>query len=257
MERKQSVPAVLAYHEVMPQSIYSYCVACSTLCEHLRLVRVSGHGGASSLSAQVTFDDGEQSQYRHAFPSLTERGISATFFVTPGLIGTEPKFLRWEQLKELQNAGHSIQSHGWSHRFLTFCSPRQLAHELRASKENLEDRLGRVVEGISAPGGRWDRRVVESCAAAGYQRLYVSEPWIAAEMCGVQVIGRFMVRRKTSLAELKKILERDQSLLWRLRMRSRVKRRVVSMIGDGVYHRLWCRFSGYTEFEEARQNTYS
>jgi peptidoglycan/xylan/chitin deacetylase (PgdA/CDA1 family) len=246
--------AILAYHEVMPESSYSYCVTCSTFTEHLRLLRSQGNSG---LPAQITFDDGEQSQHRYALPLLAEHGISATFFVTPGLIGTEAKSLGWDQLREVSAAGHSIQSHGWSHKFLTLCSRQELVHELRASKESLEDHIGRVVQGISVPGGRWNRQVAKAAAWAGYEQLYVSDPWIDTEVCGVQVVGRFMVRRTTSVVDLKKILERDPRMLWTLRMRSEVKKRVVSLIGDGVYHRLWCRLTGYSEFEEARQSQYS
>jgi hypothetical protein len=28
---------------------------------------------------------------------------------------------------------------------------------------------------------------------------------------------------------------------------------VVSMLGDSMYHRLWCRLTGYNDFEAARQ----
>src|SRR5262249_53289973 len=147
----------------------------------------------------------------------------------------------WDQLKELQAAGHSIQSHGWSHKFLTFCSDAELAQELGGSREMLEDKLGTSVEEISMPGGRWDERVIEACARAGYKCVYVSDPWIAREICGVKVIGRFMVRRTTSLPELKKMVLRDSRKLWTLKMRSQLKRRVVGLVGDGLYHRLWCK----------------
>ena len=33
----------------------------------------------------------------------------------------------------------------------------------------------------------------------GYKRIFISEPWINTEMFGVQVIGRFMVRRMRAL----------------------------------------------------------
>jgi hypothetical protein len=85
----------------------------------------------------------------------------------------------------------------------------------------------------------------------------VSEPWIATEMCGVQVLGRFMVRRTTGMVELKKIIGRDPRMLWTLRIRSHIKKRLIGMMGDGVYHRLWCRLTGYNEFEESRQSQYS
>jgi peptidoglycan/xylan/chitin deacetylase (PgdA/CDA1 family) len=253
----QDAPAVLAYHEVMPESTYSYCVPCTSLAQQLQHLKGLASRQGGKLCAQVTFDDGEQSQYLHAFPLLAQYEIPAIFFVTPGLIGTGAKFLGWSRLRELRDAGHSIESHGWSHKFLSFCSHQELAYELKASKQELEDRLGKAVRAISAPGGRWDRRVVEACAVAGYQKLYISDPWIQKTISGVQVVGRLMVRRKTTLAELTRIICRDQRTLWTLRLRSVMKRRLVGAIGDGTYHRLWCRLSGYVDFEQARQKRYS
>jgi len=252
LERK-AAEMVLAYHEVMPESNYAYCVTCDHFAEHMNLLGLLARPEGPAIHARVTFDDGEQSQSRNALPLLRRHGVFATYFVNPRLAGTEPKFLTWEQLKELQAAGHSIQSHGWSHKFLTFCSDAELAQEIGGSKEMLERKLGVPVEEISMPGGRWDERVIAACARAGYKRVYVSDPWIATEMSGVKVIGRFMVRRTTTLAELKKMVQRDSGKLWALKMRSQLKRRVVGLVGDGLYHRLWCKLTGYNEFEAARQ----
>jgi len=246
--------AVLAYHEVMPESDYSYCVTSSAFAQHMALLDSVAKSNDAKLPVQVTFDDGERSQYLNAAPLLAEHGISATYFVTPGLIGTAAKFLGWNELKTLQNAGHSIQSHGWSHKFLTFCSDAELAHELLASRQLLEDKLGDLVEEISVPGGRWNRRVIKACADAGYRRVYVSDPWVAENMFGIQVIGRFMVRRTTTAAELLKVVQQDRYALGKIRMRSQIKQAVVGLMGDGLYHRLWCRLTGYNEFEAARQH---
>ncbi|HEY2393264.1 MAG TPA: polysaccharide deacetylase family protein [Candidatus Angelobacter sp.] len=245
--------AVLAYHEVMPESNYAYCVTSSAFAEHLRFFDLLRKNGDRKLSVEITFDDGEHSQLHNALPLLAEHGISATYFVTPGLISTAAKFLGWDELKALQNAGHSIQSHGWSHKFLTFCSDDELAHELDASKQILEEKLGVAVDEISVPGGRWNQRVIKACADAGYKRVFVSDPWIATAMCGIEVIGRFMVRRTTTKAELQKMVRKDRSALWKMRMRAQVKQSIVGVMGDDLYHRLWCRLTGYNEFEAARQ----
>ncbi|HEX9255015.1 MAG TPA: polysaccharide deacetylase family protein [Candidatus Angelobacter sp.] len=245
--------AVLAYHEVMPESDYSYCVTSSAFAEHMALLDSIAKSAGPQLPIQITFDDGERSQYLNAAPLLAEHGISATYFVTPGLIGAAAKFLGWDELRALQNAGHSIQSHGWSHKFLTFCSDAELAHELLASRQLLEDKLDNLVEEISVPGGRWNRRVINACADAGYRRVYVSDPWVAENMFGIQVIGRFIVRRSTTATELLKVSRKDRYALWQMRTRAQIKQAMVGLVGDGLYHRLWCRLTGYNEFEAARQ----
>ena len=242
---------VLAYHEVMPESNYAYCVTAASFAEQLRLL--DSLKKTKSVNSPITFDDGEQSQFHNALPLLAEHGFKATYFVTPGLIGTAAKFLGWDDLRALQAAGHSVQSHGWSHKFLTFCSEAELAHELRASKQSLEDHLGSAVEEISVPGGRWDQRVIEACAAVGYRRVYVSDPWVEAEIGGVEVIGRFMVRRTTTIPELEKIVAKDRRVLRKLRLRSQLREGLVGVLGDSLYHRLWCRLTGYNDFEAARQ----
>jgi peptidoglycan/xylan/chitin deacetylase (PgdA/CDA1 family) len=242
--------AILAYHEVMPESDYAYCVPLSKFREQMQMVSVEAE---ACVTAQVTFDDGERSEKEIAGSVLAELGIKATYFITPGLIGTAQKFLRWDELRELQAAGHSVQSHGWSHKFLTACSESELNHELRMSRQAIEDRLGAGVEEISIPGGRWNTRVLRACADAGYRRVYVSEPWIESEMSGVRVLGRFMVRNNTSLGQLERIVRGDRATLRKMKMRSQIRKGIVSLVGDDRYHRLWCRLTGYNEFEQARQ----
>ncbi len=241
---------VLAYHEIMPESNYSYCVPRGSFAGQLELLRALAED--EGLRARVTFDDGEQSEYRNAGPLLSQRGITATYFVNPGLVGTETKFLGWPQLKELLAAGHSVQSHGYSHKFLTTCNSDELVQEIGGSREILEEKLGTPVEEISVPGGRWDKRVVEACARAGYKRVFVSEPWIDTEIAGVKVIGRLMVRRTTTLAEFEKMVRRDAGALRKMKLRAMLRRHVVGVIGEAMYHRLWCKLTGYNQFEAAR-----
>lgn len=250
-QRPANSNMVLAYHEVMPESNYAYCVTSASFAVQLRLLDLLKKN--KSLNTRITFDDGEQSQFHNALPVLTDYGFKATYFVTPGLIGTAEKFLGWDGLRTLQTAGHSVQSHGWSHKFLTFCSDAELSHELRASKQSLEDNLGTTVEEISVPGGRWDPRVLQACAAAGYRRVYVSDPWVEAEIDGMELVGRFMVRRTTTIAELEKIVAKDPVALRKLRLRSQLRESLVGVLGDNLYHRLWCRLTGYYAFEAARQ----
>jgi hypothetical protein len=42
-------------------------------------------------------------------------------------------------------------------------------------------------------------------------------------------------------------------MLRKMKMRFQIRRGIVNLVGDDRYHRLWCRLTGYNEFEEARQ----
>src|SRR6202043_315180 len=102
-----------------------------------------------SRSLVLTFDDREESQFCYGLPLLEKYSVKACFFVNVGFIGQNriikgwsQRSMGWPQLRELVRLGHSVQSHGWSHEFLTACSKKELENQLRRSKITLEDGLG-------------------------------------------------------------------------------------------------------------------
>jgi len=229
---------VLTYHEVSRESgISLYTVTAEQFRSHIDLCRTLG------LAAPlITFDDGHISNYEQALPVLSAAGIQATFFITAGWTDHRPDFMSWSQLRELARLGHSLQSHSWSHKLLTHLSPEDLFHELSASKEALEQKLGAPVVSISMPAGRWNQRVLEACGRAGYQQVFVSEPWIHnTQPGGLRVAGRFMVRRDTGLNRLARMCAGSKKLLWSMRAQHGVKKLARSIVGDHVYQYLWRR----------------
>lgn len=233
---------VLAYHGINPDSDYAYSVSCEQFAEHIRAFATTKF---SSQPVAITFDDGVQSQYQNGFATLERYSMKATFFVLAGLIGKSQKFLRWEQLREMNAAGQSIQSHGWSHRFLTQCSDSELDQELLASRRLLEERLGTAVTEISIPFGRWNGRVLRACAAAGYRKVFHSDPWMQESGENLELTGRFMVRRSTTLSQMDRLRRGERGSFWKMRIHSTVKSQLRRTIGDQNYHRLWQRFSNF------------
>lgn len=229
----------LAYHEITEHdSVYLYGVSASQFNEHLRRLATVGRSGSST--ARITFDDGHISQYERAFPVLQDLSMRATFFVTAGWIDKRPEYMSWKQLGALSRAGHEVQSHGWSHAHLTLCSDDELREELRRSKGTLEDRLGIEVTAISAPGGRWNQRVLRACEEAGYKQLFVSDPWIAKKRVGqIDVLGRWMVTRTMDENEIASLLDGRRTSAALLRARNLLKLAARMIIGDRAYQALW------------------
>lgn len=234
---------ILAYHQVVSDKAgYLYSVTSRQLEEHLRLVAaLQATPNPTGAAPRVTFDDGHLSSYRYALPLLEQARVPATFFVTAGWIGQRADFMTWEHLREAVSLGNHIQSHGWSHRFLTQCSESELRDELERSRRTLEDKLGVAVDSLSVPGGRWNHRVLGAAAAASYRRVYLSVPWMhPAQKDGVQVFGRLMVRSTMSVEHLRRWLTMKDRSLFLLTARERLKDTVKRLLGDRVYHRLWC-----------------
>jgi peptidoglycan/xylan/chitin deacetylase (PgdA/CDA1 family) len=231
---------ILTYHEVAPEkSTYIYAVTSQQLNEQLKLVAERNRPGTART--ELTFDDGHSSNYEIARPLLERHALKAVFFVTVGRVGTNAQTMNWEQLRTLTNAGHSVQSHGWSHKFLIHCSPTELRDELCRSKAELEQRTGVPVISISLPGGRWNARVLRAAAGAGYQRVYTSEFWRDTEARqNVLVTGRLMIRSDMSVGQIEKWLSADVQSLRRMRAKDFVKGAVRRVTGDRLYHELWC-----------------
>jgi len=114
-------------------------------------------------AALITFDDGYRSILDYGLPELRLFNYPAVMFVPTAFIGghndfdagNEPEeaICGWEELRELERCGVSVQSHGVSHRAFSGLSPAEQEQELLRSKAALEDGLGKPVEVFSYPYG--------------------------------------------------------------------------------------------------------
>lgn len=120
----------------------------------------------------ISFDDGYRTQYYNALPALNQYGFKATFYIIASAPGTAD-YMTWPMIKELDNAGMDIESHGWSHKLLTIQSDANLTRELVDGKNELEKRLGHPVSGFCYPYGGYNARVIKAVAAAGYTNATV------------------------------------------------------------------------------------
>jgi peptidoglycan/xylan/chitin deacetylase (PgdA/CDA1 family) len=245
---------IATYHEVTPgPSLYVYSVTESQLEEHLRAAAVPAHRLPEPL---LTFDDGHASHRKYAMPALSRFDLKATFFITAGWTATKSGFMSASELRELAAAGHDVQSHGWSHAFLTNCSSADLIVELRRSKAALEDLLGKPVDAISMPGGRWNRRVLKECAAEGYRRVFTSDPFAGVRLrYGLEIRGRAMVRNSYTAQDLVALLAAEPRIWSAPRLLCAAKHAARVALGESMYQRLWSRL-GSSEQKAVINNEY-
>lgn len=233
---------VVAYHEVSPLfSSYLYSVTAEQFREQLSAFTSQETPGESDVTlGGITFDDGHRSNFECAFPALQQVGLKATFFVLPGCIEALPEYLTWSQAREMVAAGHQIQSHGWSHRMLTHCTPHELHEELVRSKRELENRLGVSVTSLSLPGGRWNENVIAACGRAEYATVFHSNPWAKPKtLYGVHLRGRLTVTNRMNAQSLRHQLRLGSLPHFYLNARYAAKERLRTILGDHLYHRIW------------------
>jgi peptidoglycan/xylan/chitin deacetylase (PgdA/CDA1 family) len=140
---------------------------------------LAGRAGVPPRSVVITIDDGYESVYRHAFPALRKRGLSATLFVYTDFIGSRDG-LSWAQLEEMASSGViDIQAHSKSHRNLVERSSgegdvayrQSIEAEVKVPRSVLEKRLaaaGVKVRHMAYPFGDANQGVVDTLMRNDY-----------------------------------------------------------------------------------------
>ena len=137
-----------------------------------------GSGSASHL-VTVTFDDGWVDNLRYAFPILAEMRLPSTLFVVSGLMSDVPRDRRLSaaELRQLSDFGVTVGAHTRSHPNLARLDRAALIDEIGGSKSDLEDLLGKAVNFLAYPGGRFNQDVVEVTQQTGFQAACSVIPW--------------------------------------------------------------------------------
>lgn len=125
------------------------------------ILALLGAGSELTLSGQaeepkkiaLTFDDGPHPYYtEQLLDGLKERGVQATFFVTG-----EHAELHPDVIKRMQEEGHLIGNHTYSHIQLTTKNREEFKQELITTNEIIEQITGEEVEYVRPPYGTWDK----------------------------------------------------------------------------------------------------
>ena len=115
------------------------------------------NASAEDKKVVVTFDDGYENFYTHAFPILQKHGATATMFLPTAYVGADPQrfmgkqCLTWGKIRELTEAGISFGAHSVTHPRLHRLRMEQLEYEIRVSKSEIEDRTGEAVRSFAYP----------------------------------------------------------------------------------------------------------
>ncbi len=221
-----------------------YTVGLGRFREHLAAC-VRLYGGAVSArewlagrdGVVVTFDDGHASNHRLGLPALLAAGLRADFFVNPAQVGTSG-FATWSELREMSDAGMSIQSHGLDHRtYLTALPPARLRDDLRRARLEIEQHVGCPVSLLAPPGGRAPAGLLRIAAEVGYTHVWGSRPAPLRRAGGGGILGRFAITSDFDLASFESLLRGGPA-----RTRAQVRHAILEMakrtLGDGLYERV-------------------
>lgn len=110
-------------------------------------------GTEEAKKVAITFDDGPHPVCTEKLlQGLSERGVKATFFVTGERAEQNPKIIQ-----RMQEEGHLIGNHTYSHLQLTAGNREQFKRELVKTNEVIQKITGSDVEYVRPPYGCWDK----------------------------------------------------------------------------------------------------
>ena len=179
---------VLNYHQINDEAHNPMTVSTSEFAAQMQYLADSGYTTISPDDLQaylengqqlpenpilITFDDGYKDNYQNALPILKKHAQKATVFLISDYVNTYEKYLTWQQIQEMQQAGINFGSHTLSHMVLTEApSPEEVQKQLAKSKEALEWHLGQKVEYIAYPCGTYNQNIIDMTRAAGYKAAF-------------------------------------------------------------------------------------
>ena len=190
-------PLVLCYHAVVEGEPQRLAVRREQLGSQLRSLLRRGYRPVTAADAvdqrgrllHVTFDDAYRSVVG-TLPLLHELGVPATIFACTGYARDGRAFdvpelredaaanpaafatMDWPALRAAASAGVEIGSHTVTHPHLPQLSDVELDRELRDSKAELEDELGRPCRHLAYPYGDENDRVRTAARRAGYDAAF-------------------------------------------------------------------------------------
>jgi peptidoglycan/xylan/chitin deacetylase (PgdA/CDA1 family) len=133
--------------------------------------------GVGAGRFHVTIDDGFASVVSEAAPVLRARGVPATLFILPGLIGETSRWLSdmndaplasQEQLAQLKSAGITLAVHGHDHQSMTGMDEEALVLNTRRARDALAAITGEMPRAFAYPFGWHDGPARQAVERAGF-----------------------------------------------------------------------------------------
>lgn len=116
----------------------------------------------------LTFDDGYNDAYINVFPALKHYGFIGTFFIiTSRVDANDPAYLSWSQIKEMSDAGMSMEPHTKDHVDLRQRDYDVLIYQMKGSIESLAAYTGHVPRMFSYPVGHYDAATLDVARQLG------------------------------------------------------------------------------------------
>jgi len=227
--RRIPVARILAFHDVSRDEMQSFRKKLEVVKKMANIVSLNdildGKMSWRKINIAITFDDGYRGWIDYVYPVLRDLGISATFFVSSGLVGLHGEeernfFLKnlrsdrqttgsitAEELRKLAGAGFAIGGHTCNHvNVADYRDLTKLNNEVQKDKINLEKITGTKVEYFAYPFGFYHNSsidLVQMLQVCGYRGAVTLVPGVITTRTNSYYLHRDLVRATMSVSVFK------------------------------------------------------
>ena len=187
------------YHDINAEKRYTnMSTPIHLFKEHIQIIRDSGYEIVSKINKptgqiEISFDDGFLGIYKN-INVIKELDIPIQLFIITSNLDA-PNYINKSQLLELNSFSQiTISSHTHKHSILNRVSVSEIEMELETSKKNLEKILGKNINSLCFPEGKFNNKVIKIAKKMGYSNLYASIPGFYFDQFSVGVIKRSLVQ---------------------------------------------------------------
>ncbi len=145
------------YETVLPNELYEYLVHGATLPEK---------------PVMITFDDTDEEQFSIGAMEMEKYGFRGVYFLMTISIN-RPRYMSKEQIKQLADRGHAVESHTWDHHMVTKYQGEDWEKQLIQPMKKVEEITGKPAQYFAYPFGLWNQAAIPELKKAGYKMAFI------------------------------------------------------------------------------------
>lgn len=190
---RKEVP-ILCYHQIRnwtasdSKGAKDYIIPEATFRSHLKLLADSGYttilpnqlydylAFGKPLPAKpvmLTFDDTDDDQYTIAAPEMKKYGFKGVFFIMTVSIN-RPRYMTAEQIKQLSQDGHIIESHTWDHHSVKgYETDEDYLLQIEKPQKRIEEITGNPSIHFAYPFGLWKKEAIPELKERNIKSAYI------------------------------------------------------------------------------------
>lgn len=144
------------YETILPDQLYDYLVYDEPL---------------PPRPVMITFDDTNGEQFTIGAKEMEKYGFKGTYFIMTISIG-RPRYMTREEIKELADNGHAVESHTWDHTSVKKYKGEDFDKQLVKPRKTIEDITGKPAIYFAYPFGLWDKAIIPELKKAGFKMAF-------------------------------------------------------------------------------------